>query len=83
VGELRAYLLVDDASGLIGEMARLEKEAAKARQYADAQRAKLSNEKFVGKAPEHVIAAERAKLEEAEGEASALEVRRKRLSELV
>lgn len=83
VGELRAYLLVDDASGLIGEMARLEKEAAKARQYADAQRAKLSNEKFVGKAPEHVIAAERAKLEEAEGEASALEARRQRLSELM
>lgn len=83
VGDVRAYLLVDDASGLAAEMARLDKEATKARQYAEAQRAKLSNEKFVGKAPEAVIAAERAKLEAAEEEAAALESRRQRLAELV
>ncbi|HYE78229.1 MAG TPA: hypothetical protein VEI97_09600, partial [bacterium] len=83
VGEARVYLLVDDVSGLPAEIERLAKEAVKARDYATKQRAKLSNESFVGRAPAHIIEAERQKLAEAEEEAASLESRRARLVELV
>ncbi|MEO7994592.1 MAG: valine--tRNA ligase [bacterium] len=83
VGELKAYLLVDDASGLAGEIVRLQKEAAKARDYATKQAAKLTNESFVSRAPASVIEAERAKLAATEEEASSLESRAERLAGLV
>ena len=56
-------------AGLIdkdAEIARLNKAIDKLNQDAQRTRGKLSNEKFVSKAPEAVINKEEAKLEEAE-----------------
>ncbi|MCE0558197.1 valine--tRNA ligase [Motilimonas sp. E26] len=57
-------------AGLIdkeAELARLAKQAEKVAKDLDKVTAKLGNEKFVGKAPEEVIAKERAKQEELQG----------------
>lgn len=76
---LSATAVVGDLSVLIpmaglidkdAEIARLTKSIEKLSKEADKTRSKLSNEKFVGKAPEAVINKEKAKLAEAE---SALE----------
>ncbi|XPF93816.1 valine--tRNA ligase [Colwellia sp. RE-S-Sl-9] len=76
---LSATAVVGDLSVLIpmaglidkdAEIARLTKSIEKLNKEADKTRSKLSNEKFVGKAPEAVINKEKAKLAEAE---SALE----------
>jgi valyl-tRNA synthetase len=48
------------------EIARLEKENAKTEGFIVAKRVKLSNETFTARAPEAVVAAERAQLEELE-----------------
>ena len=56
-------------AGLIdkeAELARLAKSIDKLEKDADRTRGKLSNEKFVGKAPEAVINIEKAKLADAE-----------------
>ena len=72
---LSATAVVGDLSVLIpmaglidkdAEIARLTKAIEKLNKEADKTRAKLSNEKFVGKAPEAVINKEKAKLAEAE-----------------
>ena len=76
---LSATAVVGDLSVLIpmaglidkdAEIARLTRSIEKLNKEADKTRSKLSNEKFVGKAPEAVINKEKAKLAEAE---SALE----------
>ena len=72
---LSATAVVGDLSVLIpmaglidkgAEIARLTKSIEKLNKEADKTRGKLSNEKFVGKAPEAVINKEKAKLLEAE-----------------
>ena len=74
-GPLSATAVVGDLSVLIpmaglidkeAELARLAKSIDKLEKDADRTRGKLSNEKFVGKAPEAVINKEKAKLADAE-----------------
>jgi len=74
-GPLSATAVVGDLTVLIpmaglidkeAELARLSKAIDKLEKDADRTRGKLSNEKFVGKAPEAVINKEKAKLADAE-----------------
>ena len=74
-GPASATAVVGDLSVLIpmaglidkdAELARLDKAIDKLTKDADRVRGKLSNEKFVDKAPEAVINKEKAKLAEAE-----------------
>ncbi|WP_076419643.1 valine--tRNA ligase [Colwellia sp. UCD-KL20] len=85
---LSATAVVGDLSVLIpmaglidkdAEIARLTKSIEKLSKEADKTRGKLSNEKFVGKAPEAVINKEKAKLAEAE---SALEKLQKQVTQI-
>ena len=55
------YLPLAGLINIEDEIARLEKEAEKLQQEVDRVEKKLSNEKFVAKAPEVVVEAERAK----------------------
>ena len=55
------YLPLAGLINIEDEIARLEKEAEKLQQEVDRIEKKLSNEKFVAKAPEAVVEAERAK----------------------
>ncbi|MEN9557636.1 MAG: valyl-tRNA synthetase, valyl-tRNA synthetase [Candidatus Parcubacteria bacterium] len=55
------------------ERAKSAKELTEARAYAESLRAKLANEEFTSKAPAHVVAGMKEKLEEAEGKIEALE----------
>ncbi|MDP2697982.1 valine--tRNA ligase [Thalassospira sp.] len=50
---------------IAAEKARLDKEIDKTAKYIKAQEGKLSNESFVSRAPEHIVATEKAKLAEA------------------
>ncbi|MFH1803617.1 MAG: valine--tRNA ligase [Pseudomonadota bacterium] len=50
---------------IVAEKARLDKEIDKTGKYIKAQEGKLSNESFVSRAPEHIVATEKAKLAEA------------------
>ena len=54
------------------EIARLEKAVAKVEKEAAGIRSKLSNEKFLAKAPEDVVEEQKERLETAEGEAHRL-----------
>ncbi|MDD4902339.1 MAG: class I tRNA ligase family protein [Patescibacteria group bacterium] len=64
VGGIEIYLLgaVDAAK----EKARLEKEIASLEKFAAALQGKLSNQEFIGKAPEKVVAVEKEKLAKAQ-----------------
>ena len=53
------YLPMNELVDVDKERERLTKELAKNRGFLDNQRKKLSNENFVSRAPEHVVAAER------------------------
>jgi len=66
VGEIEIYLIgaVDAAK----EKARLEKEIANLEKFVAALNGKLSNQEFVGKAPEKVVLVEKEKLSKAEME---------------
>jgi valyl-tRNA synthetase len=70
VGGIEIYLLgaVDTAK----ESARLEKEIANLENFVKALNGKLSNQEFVGKAPEKVVAIEKEKLAKAETELAKL-----------
>ena len=57
----RMFMPMAELVDLEKEKARMEKELASARQQLDGQIAKLSNEKFVSRAPEAVVNAEREK----------------------
>ncbi|MFT5757472.1 MAG: valyl-tRNA synthetase [Alteromonadaceae bacterium] len=66
VGELSVLIPMAGLIDKDAEIARLNKAIAKLTSDAERTRGKLSNEKFVGKAPEAVINKEKAKLAEAE-----------------
>ena len=53
------YLPMNELVDVEKERARLQKELEKNRGFLENQRRKLSNESFVSRAPEHVVAAER------------------------
>jgi valyl-tRNA synthetase len=75
-------LPVGDVIDLGAERARLEKALAKVEKEAAGLRARLSNEKFLEKAPEAVVAEKRADLEALGEEQSRLQAARARLAEL-
>ncbi|HTW96723.1 MAG TPA: class I tRNA ligase family protein, partial [Candidatus Methylomirabilis sp.] len=66
VGGIEIYLL--GAVDANKEKARLEKEIANLEKFVGALNGKLSNQEFVGKAPEKVVAAEKEKLAKAQVE---------------
>ncbi|WP_339774078.1 valine--tRNA ligase [uncultured Thalassospira sp.] len=59
------FVSVADFIDVAAEKSRLEKEIEKIGKYIKAQEGKLSNERFVSRAPEEIVAAEKAKLEDA------------------
>jgi len=88
---LSATAVVGDLSVLIpmaglidkeAELARLSKAIDKLEKDADRTRGKLSNEKFVGKAPEAVINKEKAKLADAESALAKLAEQKAEISAL-
>lgn len=66
VGDIEIYLI--GAVDAEKEKIRLEKEIANLEKFVAALKGKLSNQEFVGKAPEKVVAIEREKLAKAETE---------------
>jgi len=56
VGEATVYLPLADLMDLDAEKARLQKNTEKLQKEAGALKGRLGNEKFVAKAPEHVVA---------------------------
>ena len=60
--DAKALLPMDDLVDKAAETARLNKELANAQKQLDTVKAKLANEKFVSKAPAHLVEEERNKL---------------------
>jgi valyl-tRNA synthetase len=73
IEEAVAVLRLDAAIDLSKERARLEKDLKKTRDEITRFDAKLSNEQFIAKAPEEVLAEQREKRAEAQALASRLE----------
>ena len=71
-GDATIYMPMAELVDLAKERERIEKELAKARQDIANQERKLSNESFVSRAPERVVAAEREKLAKAQALAANL-----------
>ncbi|MHC8493507.1 valine--tRNA ligase [Thalassospira sp. SM2505] len=65
VDGVAVFVSVANFIDVAAEKSRLEKEMQDKTKYIKAQEGKLSNEKFVSRAPEHIVATEKAKLEEA------------------
>ena len=65
-GDARMFMPMSDLVDMEKERRRLEKEIEKAVKERDGQKAKLSNENFVSRAPANVVATERERLEKAE-----------------
>jgi valyl-tRNA synthetase len=68
----KLYMPMAELVDLAAERARIEKELAKAQKDIENQEKKLANENFVSRAPEHVVAAEREKLQKAQALATNL-----------
>ena len=64
--DAKIFMPMADLVDLAKERERIEKELAKAQKEYEGQKQKLSNEKFLARAPEKVVAAERERLEKAE-----------------
>ena len=77
--DARCFLPLSELVDLDKERERLEKELAKNRGFLEGQRKKLSNEKFVSRAPEDVVAAERERAEKLEALIANLEESLRRL----
>ena len=71
--DAKLYIPLAELVDLDAERKRIEKELDKKRKYLGGIRGKLSNEKFVSKAPEAVIQRERDNLERTEREIAQLE----------
>ncbi|UKV16488.1 valine--tRNA ligase [Thalassospiraceae bacterium SW-3-3] len=65
VDGVTVFVSVADFIDVAAEKSRLEKEIDGKNKYIKGQEGKLSNESFVSRAPEHIVATEKAKLEEA------------------
>ena len=63
--EAKMYMPMAELVDLDKERARVEKEIAKAKDELERLEAKLSNEKFIARAPENIVSAEREKAEKA------------------
>ena len=77
--ECKLYLPMAELVDLAQERERITKELEKAKQQKASQEKKLSNESFVAKAPEQVVAAERDRLAKAEALIANLEESLKKL----
>ncbi|MCI6647554.1 MAG: valine--tRNA ligase [Oscillospiraceae bacterium] len=77
--ECKMYMPMAELVDIEKERERIGKELEKARKQKEAQEKKLSNEKFVSKAPENVVAAERERLAKAEALIANLEESLKKL----
>ena len=75
----RMFMPMAELIDLDKERARLEKEREKARRNYEGQMRKLSNENFVSRAPEKVVAEQREKLEKNRALLAQLEESEKRL----
>ena len=62
---MTVFVSVADFIDVAAEKSRLEKEIQGKAKYIKGQEGKLSNENFVSRAPDHIVATEKAKLEEA------------------
>ncbi|WP_404426682.1 valine--tRNA ligase [Thalassospira australica] len=65
VDGVTVFVSVADFIDVTAEKSRLEKEIDGKTKYIKGQEGKLSNESFVSRAPDHIVAIEKAKLEEA------------------
>ncbi|MBV16670.1 MAG: valine--tRNA ligase [Thalassospira sp.] len=65
VDGVTVFVSVADFIDVAAEKSRLEKEIQGKARYIKGQEGKLSNENFVSRAPDHIVATEKAKLEEA------------------
>jgi len=65
VDGVTVFVSVANFIDVAAEKSRLEKEIDGKTKYIKGQEGKLSNESFVSRAPEHIVATEKAKLEEA------------------
>lgn len=65
VDGVTVFVSVADFIDVATEKSRLEKEIQGKAKYIKGQEGKLSNENFVSRAPDHIVATEKAKLEEA------------------
>ena len=77
--ECKMYMPMAELVDIVKEKERIEKELAKAHKELEGQTKKLANEKFISKAPEHVVAAERERLERAKALIANLEESLKKL----
>ena len=73
VGTDRFFLTLPDTVDLAAERARLEKDLAHQRGFVEGIEKKLANERFVGNAPQAVVAGERKKLADGQARVAALE----------
>ncbi len=79
IDEATIVLPIADVVDLSGERERLEKDIAKIQIEIDKTNKKLSNEKFIAKAPEEVVAENRERLAEEQGKKEKLEAALERL----
>ena len=73
LGEIDVHVDVSAFFDADAERARLAKEIAQFRGFADAIEKKLANENFVSRAPAEVVEQQRAKLAEVRGQTAAAE----------
>jgi valyl-tRNA synthetase len=82
VGAMQVFLHLGGAIDVQAELARLDKQIAKANGDAERSRKKLANEGFVSKAPAQVIEDEKARLAESEKTVGKLQGQREALLKL-
>jgi valyl-tRNA synthetase len=80
VGEMRVLVPMAGLIDKDAELARLDKQIEQLTKESQRLSGKLNNEKFVSKAPEEVVAVERAKLTDAEGSLAQLKEQRERIA---
>ena len=80
VGEMKVLVPMAGLIDKDAELARLDKQIDQLTKETQRLNGKLSNEKFVGKAPEAVVAKEREKLADAEGSLAQLKEQRERIA---
>ncbi len=80
--DAKLYIPLGDLVDVAKELERVDKELEKARKNLNSLEGKLSNEKFVSRAPEAVVAAEREKAEKARTLIAQLEQSRQALAAL-